>query len=186
METKVKPNRGIIKQLLPYAGMPFICGALFLIRAGDKDAVILLRYELIIMIGYIAAILDLKTKRIPNGLVLVMHAAWGITSAMKLFTDTDAAVRLLIDSAFGFITGGGLFLLVYLISHKGLGGGDVKFMAASGAYLGFAGTITVLLYGSVLAALTGLALILLKKIGRKDSVPLAPFLYIGMLAAIFL
>ena len=59
-----------------------------------------------------------------------------------------------------------------------LGGGDVKFVAAAGLFLGFARIIPATLYGTILAALTGLALIALKKIGRKDKMPLAPFLYI--------
>jgi prepilin signal peptidase PulO-like enzyme (type II secretory pathway) len=67
-----------------------------------------------------------------------------------------------------------------------LGGGDVKFMSVAGLYLGFSGTIPVILFGTVIAALTGLVLILLKKINRKDSIPLAPFLFIGIIITVFL
>ena len=37
----------------------------------------------------------------------------------------------------------------------------------------------------VLAAVTGLILILLRKIGRKDTMPLAPFLFAGILITFF-
>ena len=177
--------KGKIKFLLPYAGIPAIGAALLLLYAGKADSFILLWCELIIVFGYIAAISDLKSKKIPNSLILSMIAAWAITMVPKLLMDIDAAVVLLKDAAFGFLIGGGLFLLVYIISRKGLGGGDVKFMAASGLFIGFAGTLSAMLYGTVLAALAGLALLLLKKLGRKDAMPLAPFLYIGMLIAIF-
>ena len=170
---------------LPYAGVPVICAALLIRMAGNADAFLLLKFELLIMFGYAAAAHDLKAKRIPNGLVLAMVAAWIAIVTPKLFLDIGAAVGAIAGSALGFATGGGLFLLVYMISRKGLGGGDVKFMAASGLYLGFAGAIPAILYGSVLAALTGMALMLCKKIGRKDKIPLAPFLYIGMLITIF-
>ena len=184
--TKAETSSYKLKQALPYAVLPFICAALFLARVGKPDALILLRFELLLITGYIAAVLDLKTRRIPNGLILLMLSAWTIIMTPYLFINTDAAVSAFIDSAAGFAIGGGLFLLVYIISRKGLGGGDVKFMAAAGAFLGFSGTIPALLFGSVFAALTGLTLIMLKKIGRKDTIPLAPFLYIGILITIFL
>lgn len=174
-----------LKTKLPYIGIPVIGLVFYFIYAKRTDAFIVLLCELIIVFGYIASVLDLTTKKIPNGLILIMLGAWVLAMFPKLFLDTDEAVALLKDSALGLVAGGGIFLLVYLISRKGLGGGDVKFMAASGLYLGFSGTFSAMLYGTVLAALTGLALILLKKIGRKDAMPLAPFLYVGMLIAIF-
>lgn len=176
----------IIKTTWPYAGLPVAAIALLLARAGRTDAFGILMLELIIVFGYIASVMDIKTKRIPNELILAMLAAWVFTMTPKLFIDTEAGVSLLKDSALGFLIGGGLFMVVYLVSRKGLGGGDVKFMAAAGLYLGFGGTIPAMLFGTILAALTGLALILMKKIGRKDTIPLAPFLYIGMLITVFL
>jgi len=174
------------KAALPYAGLPAILAAALILRAGNTEAFILLRLGLIVIFGYIASILDWKAKRIPNGLVLAMLAAWVLVMTPKLFLDTETAVTLLVDSALGLAAGGGMFLLVYLISRKGLGGGDVKFMAAAGLYLGYGGAIPAMLYGTILAALVGLTLIALKKIGRKDMIPLAPFLYAGILAVIFI
>ena len=174
-------TREKLKQLLPYIGLPVLVAALPLLYAGKVDIFILLWCELIIVFGYIAAVFDVKAKTIPNKLVLIMLGAWVITMVPKLFLDIDTAIVLLKDAALGFATGGGLFLLVYLISRKGLGGGDVKFMAVAGMYIGFAGVLSSMLYGTILAAIIGLVLILLKKIGRKDSMPLAPFLYIGIL-----
>ncbi len=75
--------------------------------------------------------------------------------------------------------------MVYLVSRGGLGGGDVKLMAASGLYLGFQKVMQAMLYGSILAALTGGGLILMRKIGRKDTIPLIPFLYAGILLSTF-
>lgn len=175
-----------LKQLLPYAGIPFICAALLLTWAGGKDAITLLKLEMIVLIGYIAAVIDLKTMRIPNMLVLVMLAAWIAIMIPRLFMDVESALTMLLDSALGLATGGGLFLLVYLLSRNGLGAGDVKFMAVSGLYLGFSGTIPAIFFGTLLGSMIGLALILLKKISRKDVIPLAPFLYIGMLITLFL
>ena len=176
---------GIIKKFYIYAGIPVIGAAFLLVHAKNTDLFIALWVELIIIFGYIASVLDIKIKKIPNSLVLTMLAAWIFTVMPKMLLDIDAAFLLLTDAALGFAAGGGLFLLVYLISKGGLGGGDVKFMAAAGLYIGFAGAMSSMFYGTILAGLTGLALLLLKKIGRKDSMPLAPFLYIGILITIF-
>ena len=171
---------------LPYIGIPAIGAALLAFRIGRTEPIIMLRYEMLAIFGYLAAVQDLKAKKIPNSLILAMLAAWAMISMPQLFVDTSTAIMLLADSALGFAIGGGLFLTVYLISRKGLGGGDVKFMAAAGLYLGLAGILPAMLTGTISAALAGLTLVLLKKIGRKDSIPLAPFLYAGTLITVFL
>ena len=178
-------EKSIIKSLLPYAGLPVILAALILIHGSNIDMFALLWLLLIIVFGYAAAVSDIKAKKIPNTLVLAMMGAWVLTMAPKLIVDTEDAIALLLGSLIGFAVGGGLFLLVYAVSRKGLGGGDVKFMAGAGLYLGLSGTMTSMLYGTILAALTGLILILLKKLGRKDAMPLAPFIYAGILITVF-
>ena len=178
-------TKDIFKSALPYTGLPVVVTALLITHIGRTDAFILLFLGAIVIFGYVAAIYDAKTKRIPNRLVLAMLAAWVIIITPMLFLDTITAMASLVNSALGFAVSGGLFLLVYFISRKGLGGGDVKFMAVSGLYLGFDRALAAMLCGTVLAALSGLTLILLKKIARKDTIPLAPFLYIGMLIALY-
>jgi len=170
---------------LPYAGLTIVIAAAFIIQTARIDVPALIKYVLVLILGYIAAINDIKTKKIPNSLILVMLGGWIAMSVPAILLNTEAAIESLIESAFGFASGGGLFLIVYLISHKSLGGGDVKLMACVGLYLGFSGILAVMLWGTILAALTGLVLILFRKIGHKDSIPLAPFLYIGILIAVF-
>ena len=175
-----------LRLMLPYAGIPIVTAALLALRLGRMDTFTLLMYVMIAIFGYVVAVTDVKSRLIPNDLIVSMFAAWAIVTTPMLFLDIDAAVTRLIESVIGFAVSGGLFLLVYLISKNGLGGGDVKLMAAVGLYLGFRGAVPAMLYGTVLAALTGLALVLLKKIGRKDRIPLAPFLYAGILITVFL
>jgi len=162
-------------------GFLIIISLWILVFARELSALSFIRYTLLITLGYIAMIYDISTKRIPNALVLTMMAFWILLIMPMIIFGKDNKVGLLMDSIFGLLTGGGLFLLVYLISKKGLGGGDVKFMAAAGLYLGVAETVPSILYGTVLAAITGLVLIITKKIGRKDTIPLAPFLFAGIM-----
>ena len=174
------------KAALYSAGLVIIMSAWLVMYAGELSDFSLIRSVLLIVLSYIAMVFDISTKRIPNTLVLVMIAGWLVLMIPIIFMDTDNGVRLLADSIYGLLIGGGLFLLVYLLSRKGLGGGDVKFMAAVGLYLGFAKTIPAILYGTVLAAITGLILILLKKIERKDAIPLVPFLFVGIMITVFM
>jgi len=174
------------KQMLPFAGILIVSAALLAVQGGRVDTLTLLMHEIIVIFGYIAAILDMKAKKIPNSLVMSMIAVWIIVMVPALFLAIDAAIIALKDSVLGFALGGGLFLVVYFVSRRGLGGGDVKFMAGAGLYLGMGGVIPTIFCGTLIAALTGLALILLKKIGRKDKIPLVPFLYVGILITVFL
>ena len=58
-------------------------------------------------------------------------------------------------------------------------------LGVAGLYLGYDGALSALLYGSVLAALSALVLILGKKMTAKDTIPLVPFLYVGILLTEF-
>lgn len=176
-----------LKQLAWYTGIPILAIALLVLRLHQLDGFILLQYELLLSIGYAAAVQDLKDKTVPNTIILALLACWTLTIFPQLVAgaNLEHGIEKLLRAAAGFLVGGGLFLLVYLISRNGLGGGDVKFMAVAGLYLGADGILPAMLYGSIFASLFGLALILLKKIGRKDPIPLIPFLYIGIIISIF-
>ena len=174
----------ISKSKLPFVVLPVIMVAVFLLHVGRIDVFTLLKYEIIAVFGYIAAVGDIKTKHIPNTLVLSMLAVWVCVVAFHLLFDIHSAVPMIIRSVLGFAASGAMFLIVYLLSRKGLGGGDVKFMAAAGLYLGVAGSLTAIFIGTTLAALVGLTLVIFRKIGRKDAFPLVPFLYAGILVTI--
>jgi len=172
------------KVALCCTGCLIIMSLWFAVRTGEILVFDLLKSALLIILSYTAMIFDINTKRIPNTLILIMIAGWLILIIPMMFIDTENGINQMVDSLYGLLSGGGLFLLVYMISNKGLGGGDVKFMAAAGLYLGFAGTIPAILCGTVLAALAGLVLIILKKIRRKDTIPLVPFLFAGIMITI--
>lgn len=177
-----KNNR---KWLLACIGIPVLMVLLFLLQWKQIDPFLLLRKEILLCIGYIAALSDLREKRIPNKLVLVLLAAWVLSLLPQIFLNIDIIPAVLKNGLLGFAVSGVLFLLVYLVSRQGLGGGDVKLMAVAGLYLGLYGALPAILYGSILAALFSLILMAAKKLGRKDTIPLVPFLYLGILIVLF-
>lgn len=171
--------------ILTYIQFPFFFITLHLWRNDLALTELLWRY-LLLTFGYVIAIYDILHKEVPNSYILALLAAWVVISIPQLFIQIGPSLKYLFDSLFGFLIGGGLFLLVYIISKKGLGGGDVKYMAVAGLYLGMNGVLAAIFFTLVFSVITGWALILLKRIGRKDTLPFAPFLYIGFLAAVFI
>ena len=154
-------------------------------KTGDIPAITILMYAVLLLIGYLATVFDVREKRIPNKLVLVLFGSWFIVLLPQFILHREVAIQLGIYGGLGFLINAVLLLLVYYISRKALGGGDVKFMSVAGLFLG-PPILTAMLYGSVLAAIVSMVLILLKKMNKKDSIPLIPFLYVGMVITMFL
>jgi leader peptidase (prepilin peptidase) / N-methyltransferase len=90
-----------------------------------------------------------------------------------------------INAGLGFLLGGGLFYLIAILSRGGMGGGDIKYIAAVGALLGWQQVLLVIFLGAILGSIIGLALMIAQKKGRKSQIPFGPFLVLGTLIAIF-
>lgn len=179
-EWKTNPAFRRILWLIPVA-----LSALLLWRqSGRVEGVQLLMDVVLLLIGYAVAENDFRESKVPNTMVLLLLGAWVLILFPQLFLRTDLAISFALRGLAGFLLSGGLLLAVYYISRKGLGGGDVKFMAVSGLYLGVT-VLGAMLYGSILCALTALVLILFKKITAKDTMPLIPFLYVGIVLTMF-
>ena len=171
--------------VLYYSGLPIIMIALWIFKHEQLLNITMLLRLVLTAFGYVAMVGDIREKRVPNALVVTLLAAWALIMVPQLFYQTQIAIALMVSGGIGFLLAGIIFLVVYLISRGGLGGGDVKLMAVAGLYLGFNGVLPAMLYGSILAALVTLTLVFLKKLGRKDTFPLVPFLYVGMLLTMF-
>ncbi|MBA1336990.1 MAG: Leader peptidase (Prepilin peptidase) / N-methyltransferase [Firmicutes bacterium] len=135
-----------------------------------KSAVL---FSLLIVITFI----DLKEQIIPDSLIVFGLAA-GI-----VFTIIDGSHSFK-DAVLGFAIGGGLLLTIVLLSRGGMGGGDVKFMAVIGLFLGWRLTLVTLFISFVTGGITGILLLLTGKKGRKDPVPFGPFIGISAVAAV--
>jgi prepilin signal peptidase PulO-like enzyme (type II secretory pathway) len=62
--------------------------------------------------------------------------------------------------------------------------GDVKFMAVAGLILGFPGALAALMAGILLAGLFSVVGLAIRRLHRRQTVPLGPFLAIGVIYAI--
>lgn len=93
-----------------------------------------------------------------------------------------------IQSLLGILFGGGILFLVgwlyqLIAKRDGIGGGDIKFLAFVGAYLGVQGALITLILSSVLGSCLGLFLILIRGKKGATAIPFGPFLSGGALIA---
>jgi leader peptidase (prepilin peptidase)/N-methyltransferase len=77
------------------------------------------------------------------------------------------------------------FLLSILASGGGMGGGDLKFGAMLGAFLGWKVVLLTTFIAVVLGGALAVALIASGVRGRKDPIPFGPFLAAGGAVSLF-
>jgi len=74
----------------------------------------------------------------------------------------------------------------FVFKKEAMGGGDIKLLAAVGAWSGALGAFDCLLIGSMLGAVYGSVLLLRRKVGRQDPIPFGPFLSAGAVLNFFI
>ena len=128
-------------------------------------------YSLCASVLLVIAVIDWRTFEIPLGLNICI-AVLGI---VNLFFDLSNWL----DYLLGAIAVSGLFLLIYLVTKgRGIGGGDVKLMAAAGLLLGLEGVILSLMIGAVAGSV--IHLLLMKYKGKDHVLAFGPYLTAGI------
>ena len=105
----------------------------------------------ILIILALAVVWDLNSRKIPNALTMPA-AAGGLV--FHLFTKGVPGLKF---SSLGLAVGLGIFLVPYLLG--GIGGGDVKLLAALGAWLGPKSILIATLYSGLAGGLLALVVI---------------------------
>ena len=120
-----------------------------------------------------AAVTDLRRRQIDNWLNAAVALAaplyWWATG-LSLWPGVAIQIGMAMAVFFGFaiVFGGG-----------GMGGGDVKFAAALGFWLGWPGILLGLFIGFVAGGAISLLLLATGLRGRKDFIPFGPFIALG-------
>ena len=89
------------------------------------------------------------------------------------------------NSFMGFLLGCGLFYLLAILSNGGMGGGDIKYIAAAGAFVGWQKVLLIIFIGAVLGTFVGLFQIGFQKKTRKNIIPFGPLLAVATLITLF-
>nr|WP_281721927.1 A24 family peptidase [Nitrosomonas nitrosa] len=126
----------------------------------------------------VAAWIDYRTMRIPN----LVNLALGLAGLIVAWLDANL-LNALLGAAFGYALLAGVnFLYRTARGRDGIGMGDAKLLAGSGAWIGWMG----LPFAVLLASALGLAFVAALRIaGREltgaDRLPFGPFLCLAVM-----
>lgn len=136
-------------------------------------------------LAVLLAVVDFKVQRLPDVLTLSLAAAALVLLGVAAAVPEHAGDWL--TALFGALALGGGYFVLFLINPNGMGFGDVKLALGLGAVLGWYGWSVVFLgtfAGFLLGALYGAGLVVIRRAGRKSSIPFGPFLIAGAYAGL--
>ena len=120
------------------------------------------------------SVIDWRTKEIPIGFNIFIL----LLGLVRLITDLGNWSQYVIGL---FAVSGFLFLIEIISRGRGIGGGDIKLMAATGLLLGWQLNIIAFLLGCVLGSIIHLTLMAMKKADRVLA--FGPYLSMGVYIA---
>nr|VFJ69869.1 MAG: type 4 prepilin peptidase 1 Aspartic peptidase. MEROPS family A24A [Candidatus Kentron sp. DK] len=128
------------------------------------------------------AFIDWEHWLLPDGITIPL--LW-LGLGLNLFS-VHATIA---DAVIGAICGYGVFWMVYhvhrlLTGKEGMGHGDFKLLAMSGAWLGWQVLPTLVLIASLIGVLAGVVLIRWREHDRNDPIPFGPCLAIATWAVL--
>lgn len=129
-----------------------------------------------LILAFSASVTDLRASRVPNALT-AMGALAGI-AAHTVFPGGSGPAASALGSAAGLV----VFLPFFVLG--GMGGGDVKLMAALGAWLGAPAILVTALYTAVVGGVLALAVALARGYLREAFSNIAALLRHWMLVGV--
>jgi leader peptidase (prepilin peptidase) / N-methyltransferase len=139
-------------------------------------------------VGVALAAIDLEHHRLPNALTLPSYVIGGALLALAVVLNAPGSSwNTYLRSLLGMGALFAFYFVLAMVYPAGMGFGDVKLAGVLGLYLGWLGWGPVIVgafLGFLLGALTGLALLVTRRIGRKSRIPFGPFMLAGALLAI--
>jgi len=123
------------------------------------------------------SMIDMDCQLLPDVITLPMLWLGLIASVLTLFVDSDASI---LGVVFGYLSLWLVYWLFKLLTGKeGMGYGDFKLLAMLGAWLGWASLPMIILFSSVVGAVSGLGMILFLKRDHRLPIPFGPYLAVA-------
>ena len=118
--------------------------------------------------------IDIGHKLLPDNITLPLLWLGILLSLFDVFVSLQDSV---LGVMLGYMSLWTVFILFKLFTGKeGMGYGDFKLLAMLGAWLGWKPLFVVILTSSLVGAIVGISMILLKKTGRDTQIPFGPYL----------
>ncbi|KPU28066.1 peptidase A24 [Caloranaerobacter sp. TR13] len=139
----------------------------------------LIRYLFLTSLLVVISFIDYKHQIIPDSVLLF---GFFITFIFKLLYYSKVE---LLNSILGLLIGGLIFLIIAIVSHGGMGGGDIKLIALLGFFFGLKHLLLLMFLSFLIGAFFSIMLLLLRIKDRKDFIPFGPFISIAAIITIF-
>ena len=118
--------------------------------------------------------IDLDHQLLPDSLTLPLLWIGLLINIDATFVSLESAV---LGAVFGYLCLWSVYWLFKIITGKeGMGYGDFKLLAALGAWFGLSALPTIVLLSSLVGAVIGIALIVMRRQDRETPMPFGPFL----------
>ena len=119
-------------------------------------------------------LIDFDHKLLPDAITLPLLWLGLLLSLNTVFVDMRASI---IGAAAGYLSLWSVYQLFKLLTGKeGMGFGDFKLLAAIGAWLGWQALPVTILLSSLVGAVVGIALILIRGRDRNIPIPFGPYI----------
>ena len=140
--------------------------------SGQAAAALLLTWALIAL-----SLIDFDHKLLPDSITLPFLWLGLLLSLFGVFTDPRSAI---IGAAAGYLSLWSVYHLFRLLTGKeGMGFGDFKLLALFGAWLGWQYLPQIIMLSSLVGAVVGVGLILLRGRDRNIPIPFGPYLAVA-------
>lgn len=120
------------------------------------------------------AVIDFETRLLPDELTLPLLWAGLLFSLTGLFTTPTSAI---LGAAVGYLVFWGLNQTFFLLTKRqGIGYGDMKLLAALGAWFGWQALPFIILVASLSGLFIALLMMMGKKLARGEQISFGPYL----------
>ncbi len=172
-----------------YFLVEFFAGLLFLITYLIYNSTPLFYIYILLFSSFIViTFIDLKHQIIPDEITYAGIVLGFILSLIYPPLQGEKTIKeAALNSFLGILTGGGSIYLIgvigeFIFKKEAMGGGDVKFLAMVGAFIGWKLTLLTFFVSPVFGVIAGLT----AKIKYKtDIIPYGPYLALGTIVSIF-
>lgn len=163
-----------------------IAAILFINMAVHMTVIEGIKVLILVTMIFAVAIIDYKVKKIPNIMLIVMLVMRLAIYVFEFILYKTSALDIVKDDLLGVLIVGGFFLIIGLAIKNSVGMGDIKLFAIIGLYQGFSNAFSTVFFALVVSSVISIILLISRKKHRKDTIPFAPCVFIGMIIEIIL
>lgn len=132
----------------------------------------------------VTTVIDWRTMEIPDSMWITVFVGGIITYIDELVAE-GFDLHCLLERVIGIFAASGVLFLLAVVSKGGMGGGDIKLMAACGFLLGWKVVLLALVMGGLIGTLYLIFMAIKNKGKVPRKVPFAPHLSLAVVICMF-